>query len=252
MGTIGAGEIFVIALVALFALDPKTVGRWWAKLRALRMRLMDMKDELVREVEVAATEPAPPPREPPKVRLRKWARERVEALGQTEIDAAPDRLVARLRSWETYQQAMDVAAYWPMRREIPLEPVLRAILHDGKTLWLPRVIEGDGRMEMVPVRDLDADLVPGRWGQREPRQELSGLAIPLGSLVLVPGEVFDLHGSRIGKGGGFYDRWLASRSDVVATGCCWDVQVHPGRLPTEPHDAPMIHLLTEQRLASFR
>jgi len=70
-------------------------------------------------------------------------------------------------------------------------------------------------------------------------------------LVLVPGEVFDLHGARIGKGGGFYDRWLASHPGMDAVGVCWDQQVHPGNLPQSGTDHRIEHLLTPARFVHF-
>lgn len=252
MGSIGSGEIFLIAIVALFALDPKTVGRWWGKLRGMRKRLMELRSDFELEAGKGLEPVAEPVKKSPQVRLREWARERVANLGQTEIDSAAERMIGRLRHWDVYRDATDVAAYWPLGGEPPLEPLLRAILADGKRLWLPWLAGGVGCMEMAPVLDLDADLVAGKWGLREPKQELRGVDFPQGALVLVPGAVFDLHGSRIGKGGGYYDRWLAAHPDAIATGCCWDAQVHPGHLSTEVYDVPMVHLLTEQRLASFR
>lgn len=250
MDSIGSGEILVIAVVALLALDPRTAGRWWGKMRKVRGRIAELRADLEHGMREPLEEA--PLREPPVVRLRRWARERVESLGQTEIDSAGGRLVARLRGWDLYRDATDVAVYWPLKGEPPLEPVLRAVLEDGKRLWVPWLGDATGAMDMAPVANLESDLVAGRWGTREPRPGLRGAEMPQGALVLVPGAVFDLHGSRIGKGGGYYDRWLARRPDVVATGCGWDVQVHPGRLPVEPHDVPMAHLLTELRLKSFR
>jgi len=251
MESIGSGEIFLIAVVALLALDPKTAGRWFAKFRRMQRRLLDVRENLEREVR-SSIEEEPPRRESAQTRLRQWAANRVSSLGQTEIDNAPGNLISRLRNWDAYKEAKDLAAFWPLETELPLEPVLRAILEDGKVLWLPWLKEGVGLMDFAPIKDLEADLVTGKWNLREPRPELRPARLPDGALMLVPGSVFDLHGDRIGKGGGFYDRWLALRPDVVTVGTCWDAQVHPGRLPAAEHDIPMKHLLTENRLVTFR
>lgn len=252
MGSIGSGELFIIAVVALMALDPKSAGRWWAKFRNLQRKLMDVREGFEREVRESISEEEPPRRETAQTRLRRWSADRVASLGQQEIDEAPEKILSRLRNWESYRQATAVAAFWPLSGEIPLEPVLRAIQADGKTVWLPWLGETEGSMDMAPVQDLESDLVAGKWNLREPREELRQARLPEGALVLVPGSVFDLHGARIGKGGGYYDRWLALRPDVVVVGTCWDAQVHPGRLPSADHDIPMGHLLTENRLVTFR
>lgn len=250
MDSIGSGELLVILVVGLLAIDPRTAGRWWAKLRRVQRRLMDVRDDFEREVR-ATVETEPVRRESVQSRLRGWARERVMALGQTEWDKAPEQLRERLRALPAYQQATDVAAFWPLAFEIPLRPVLEQILSDGKRLWLPWMDGEPGFMEMAPVSDLAADLVEGPFRTRQPRPELRQGRFPERGLVLVPGEVFDLHGARIGKGGGYYDRWLALQPAAVKVGVAWDAQVHPGRLPQSAHDQPMNLLLTEVRLVNF-
>lgn len=250
MDSIGSGELLVIAVVALLALDPRTAGRWWARARRLQAKLLAARDDLEREIR-AQVEPEEPRRESAQVRLRRWARERVEALGQSERDQAPARLLERLEALPGFAEATEIAAFLPLPDELPLEPVLRHLLAQGKTVWLPWLGDAPGAMGFAPVTELDTDLVAGRWNLREPRGTLRGRVPPRGLPALVPGQVFDLHGSRIGRGGGYYDRWLADRPDVVAIGIAWDAQVHPGRLPVAPHDRPMRHLVTEQRLVTF-
>lgn len=253
MDSIGSGELFVIAVVVLLAIDPRTAGRWWGKFLRLRDRLMTARADLEHEVGLRLDDEPPPPATPdPQTRLRRWATERVERLGVSEYEQAPDRILQRLRSWPLYQQATAVAAFWSLPGELPMGPVLEGILADGKTLWMPWLGPQKGSMDMAGVSDLDADLVEGRWNTREPREDLRQTAFPLGGVVLVPGSVFDLQGGRIGKGAGFYDRWLARRPDAIPVGLGWDIQVHPGRLPLRGHDIPMQHLLTDNRLVTFR
>lgn len=252
MDAIGTGELFVILVVALLAIDPRTAGRWWGRFLRLRERLMNVRADLEQEVGLHLDDSPSAPAPDAQTRLRRWATERVEHLGVSEYEQAPERILRRLRSWPPYQQAGAVAAFWSLPGELPMGPVLEGILADGKTLWMPWLGEAKGTMEMASVADLDRDLVEGRWHTREPRPERREPRFPPGGLVLVPGSVFDLHGGRIGKGGGFYDRWLARRPDCIAVGLGWDVQVHPGRLPLRGHDIPMQHLLTDNRLVTFR
>jgi 5-formyltetrahydrofolate cyclo-ligase len=249
MDSFSSGEVLLIAVVSLLALDPKSAGKWWGKFRTLQRRFLDARSDLEREIR-STLEEEPARRGNAQDRLRAWARERVAMLGQTEADAAPDQILSRLRAWDAYAAATDVAAFWPLPREVPLRPVLDGILGDGKRLWFPRTGEEKGKMEMVLVADLERDLAQGRWGLHEPVAEPSE-AVPANLLVLVPGEIFDLHGARIGKGGGYYDRWLSAHPDAVRVGLAWDAQVHPGALPQGTHDQGMDHLLTPARFVHF-
>lgn len=252
MDSIGAGELLIILVVGLLAIDPKTAGRWWAKFRAIQRRLMEVREDFEREVRSVVDEAGPAP-EPESVqsRLRTWSRERVMALGQSEWDTAGHKIVERLRQTPEYQNACDVAAFWPLALEVPIRPVLEAILADGKTLWLPWLSAQPGEMQMARVENLESDLVEGRFRTREPKPELRRSVFPENGLVLVPGEVFDLHGARIGKGGGYYDRWLALKPRAKRVAVAWDTQVHAGKLPQSAHDMQMNVLVTENRLVNF-
>lgn len=62
--------------------------------------------------------------------------------------------------------------------------------------------------------------------------------------MLVPGLGFDMHGSRLGRGKGFYDRYLENK-DVLKIGLAWSEQVIK-KIPMEAHDARMDFIITEK------
>ncbi|MBK8802291.1 MAG: 5-formyltetrahydrofolate cyclo-ligase [Fibrobacteres bacterium] len=248
MDSIGAGEILVIALVSLLALDPRQAGRWWGKFRQFQARLLSYKDGLEREIRENVGEAvATPVEETSQSRLRNWARERVGVMEPMSEREVTDRLLSHLRAWDVYRCSSDVALFWSIGREIPMESVLEGVISDGKRIWLPWLDSEPGIMDLAHVADLGTDLVPGRWGTREPAPARRGGWFPEGGIVLVPGEVFDLAGGRIGKGAGYYDRWLALNPKTIRVGVAWETQVHPGKLPQQEHDQPMGHLLTPER-----
>lgn len=86
-------------------------------------------------------------------------------------------------------------------------------------------------------------LVPGQYGAHEPR---GGSPAPAANLVLVPGLAFDRSGYRLGRGGGFYDRFLETLPLPRPTLCgvCFSCQIAPV-VPREAHDARVDFLLTE-------
>jgi 5-formyltetrahydrofolate cyclo-ligase len=64
-------------------------------------------------------------------------------------------------------------------------------------------------------------------------------------VALVPGLVFDVRGTRLGFGAGFYDRLLPSlRAGIPIIGVTRDALVVP-ELPSEAHDVLMVYLVTE-------
>ncbi|GAB4544336.1 MAG: 5-formyltetrahydrofolate cyclo-ligase [Phycisphaerales bacterium] len=111
-----------------------------------------------------------------------------------------------------------------------------------------------GRAVCVPATDWDAATItpvaytPGaviervRHGVPEPADKVP-VPIDRIGVVLVPGVAFTKDGHRLGRGGGFYDRFLETllalgASRPVFVGVCYEEQVVHS-LPTEAHDVPM-------------
>lgn len=99
------------------------------------------------------------------------------------------------------------------------------------------------------------ELVADRFGIAAPhpdtqnksrRVELSDLKI-----VVIPGLGFDADtGVRLGRGGGYYDRFLARCPKALRIGLAFDEQIVCG-LPAEPHDVPMHAVVTPTRTLRF-
>jgi len=105
-----------------------------------------------------------------------------------------------------------------------------------KTLAFPRM--ENGALHFISGGILET----GAFGVREP---VGGGPAPGPDLVLVPGMAFDAAGFRLGRGGGFYDRWLAAHPGVRTLGLCFHCQLL-GKIPVESHDVKMDAVLTEE------
>lgn len=89
-----------------------------------------------------------------------------------------------------------------------------------------------------------AALQPSRWGLREPLPQNPVHPSEI-DLVLVPGVAFGRDGARCGRGGGFYDRFLAALAPTVCKiGIGFDFQLVED-VPMEPHDHPMDLIVTD-------
>ena len=139
-----------------------------------------------------------------KARLRSEIRKRREALTPRAGAEASDALVRRLAAMPVVAYAARVAAYRAVRGEIGLDALIDGERRDAVTL--PRVVGLD--LEFVVCRE-GQSFAPGSFGIPEP---LEGEVVPLSrhDVVLVPLVAFDANCHRVGQGGGFYDRALAS------------------------------------------
>lgn len=89
-----------------------------------------------------------------------------------------------------------------------------------------------------------SELRPGAFGLLEPPEGRPLEPVP-GLLAVVPAMACDKRGIRLGKGGGYYDRFLSGFEGVTA--CLVLEQMLFDALPREPHDAPVRYLFTQQR-----
>ncbi len=148
---------------------------------------------------------------------------------QTEIQR---KLVDFLLS-KKYQ---NIGLYHPIRGEVDVFAILEAL--PQRSVYLPRV-KGE-RLEFVSVGEGD-ELVEGAFGILEPEGPVVDPRIL--DLVVVPGIAFTEAGNRLGYGGGFYDRFLASL-DCTCVGVCQDLFL-TDYLPMQSHDQRMDFVITE-------
>ena len=66
------------------------------------------------------------------------------------------------------------------------------------------------------------------------------------TLIIMPGSVFDVHGHRIGYGGGYYDKYLARHTQCRTIAVCFDFQIVE-ELPAEDHDICPELIVSEKR-----
>ena len=133
-----------------------------------------------------------------------------------------------------------LASYMSAGSECSLLAVHQHQWNSGGIVWLPRVQGGD--MSWHPVQSED-QLQEGFKGIYEPNPELvSAETLPQSCLVFVPGVGFTRSGKRLGQGGGFYDRFLAQRHDVISVGVAFSVQL-VADIPTEDFDQIMTHVI---------
>ena len=134
-----------------------------------------------------------------------------------------------------------VFAYVGSGWEIDTRPFLNRCLEAGFALGVP-LCGKNGQMTVRRIFSL-ADLAPGHYGLPEPSANAPILSDC--DFALIPGLAFSENGERLGRGGGFYDRWLAEHPDCLTVALCPDEVLRA--VPTEAHDLPVCRVLTPTR-----
>ncbi len=194
---------------------------------------------------------------PLKTALRKKARSHLEA-NRPLRDEKSSLIWDRLSSLEVFQLAwkrFGVMSYLDFQDEVQTT----RFFFDGPgaqppALVLELIVPYCEQNDIVPfrLRTLD-ELEPGCMGIPEPkkslRQESGRIVDPQNiELVLVPGLAFDASGNRLGRGAGYYDRFLARlRPSTVLIGLAFECQVFES-VPVEPHDRPVDFVVTERTI----
>lgn len=184
----------------------------------------------------------------PKAIVRRELRDRVAALSVEQRHAKSAAAAMFVRQSSVWRNASVVMLFLSMPDEIETAPIALRAWQEGKTVVVPKVSWEQRRMLPVEISGL-SDIATAR-GVPEP----DGKPMPLAQidLVLVPGLGFSEDGHRIGRGMGFYDRFLA-QSDFLGTTCglAFEEQV-VSTLPVLEHDIGLAMLVTDAAVRHFR
>lgn len=192
--------------------------------------------------------PVPPDPSRSKPALRRQILTAVRSLTLQARALASSAVSSAVTRLDQYRAAGAILVYFADDREPDLSELIAAALSQGKTVAAPRIDWDQSRMIPSRIASLDHDTVPTRHGLREPAPHCAPVPLEEISLVLVPGVAFDPSGNRLGRGGGFYDRFLAHGGlRAFRVGVAFDVQIVPD-VPSLPHDAAMDAVVTESRL----
>jgi 5-formyltetrahydrofolate cyclo-ligase len=169
-----------------------------------------------------------------KKELRRQIREQKRAMTEEQIVTASARLGELFLSCPQYKQAKTIYGYLPYNQEVRTVPMLEQAMKEGKRVAVPKCY-GD-EMRFIYMDDL-SKVEKGYANIPEPIAD-DPVADDKTALVLMPGMAFTKDGKRMGYGGGFYDKFLASEPDHPTVALCYDFQMVED-LPTEDYDIPV-------------
>ena len=210
-----------------------------------------------------------------KAEIRKQIKETLN-LVKTGLPSQSRKICNTILGSSRYTSCTTLLAYMPLADEVDVLPVISDALKKGKKVFLPRVFPDTSKMEFYRYEE-GTETAAGSFGIQEPEadeaksfsrflermsiNEYSPAAhssnyvdIPEPSqsaehiLILVPGRAFTKSGSRIGRGKGFYDIYLAGLPqifDIKKSGVCFSEQLLP-ELPTTPDDVLMDNIFSGQ------
>ena len=183
-----------------------------------------------------------------KKRIRAEIKAFLTTMDPAHAAQASSAAAVRLIAEREFADARSVMIFLPMPGEINALDIARAAWSAGKRVVVPK-IRAPGVMDAVEIYSLDKDLAPGAMEILEPIGN-DVLATGELDLVVAPALAYDRRGNRLGRGGGYYDRFIALHSSALVCGLAFDGQLLD-ELPSEPHDQPVNMLVTNVEFIRF-
>ena len=184
-----------------------------------------------------------------KAQLRKHMRQQRQALSPTAQLWAASAVSSRVRQLPGWSEATRIALYLANDGEIETSSLEAVCRNEGKLLFLP-VIDENNELEFA-LWDSAITLQANRFGIPEPAADAERSSVSALDIVLLPLVAWDLHGGRLGMGGGYYDRALAGVDGPLLVGLAHSLQ-QVAQVPGDPWDISMNFVLTEAALHCCR
>lgn len=159
------------------------------------------------------------------IKLLKKQHTKEQLLEQSDV------VLSKLENDNDFKNAHIIMIYSALPDEVQTQAFLEKWRHEKKII-LPTVVGDD----IIPVELAEnTGFTVGDFNILEPQNEpYTGNY----DLIVVPGVAFDRNGNRIGRGKGYYDRFLCKHLNVKRIGICFDFQL-VDEVPTEPNDIKM-------------
>ncbi|MEJ2141129.1 MAG: 5-formyltetrahydrofolate cyclo-ligase [Gammaproteobacteria bacterium] len=141
---------------------------------------------------------------------RQQIRQKRRALSLEQRQQASSALITHIAASRLYQNSKRIAFYLPNEGEMDITPLITLAWAQRKQCYLPVLgLRNSRKMWFTPYQP-ETSLIPNRFGIPEPQHRHSDRLFKAQNLdlILMPLVAFDMHGNRLGMGGGFYDRTL--------------------------------------------
>ena len=148
-----------------------------------------------------------------KEKVRKKAVETRDSIDEESRQQNSEEIAKQILEADWFKEADIVLSYHAFRSEVEVDALNRAVLTQGKKLYLPKTYVKEKQIRFFEITDL-SKLKRGYQKIWEPTGEEPEFSFETVKeeqkkvLMIMPGTAYDARGYRMGYGGGYYDRYL--------------------------------------------
>lgn len=163
-----------------------------------------------------------------KGKMRELLVQKRRIMSAEDRQLSSQKILEQLEQMSCFREAKTILLYYPIQNEVDVLPLVKRYKHD-KTLLFP--VSHRRGMTVHPYAG-NAMMHRGKFGIPEPTTPAYTGGI---DLVIVPAVAFDEKGRRLGRGGGYYDRFIKKQTHAVLVGVGYDFQLVE-EVPSTRHD----------------
>lgn len=198
-----------------------------------------------------------------KKEIRKKIKNQLLQTSQFELQKKSDKICKNILTWNYFIQATNIFFFMPLKTEPNILEIIENSLLHNKNCFVPKVNQ-DGTMDFYQLdnnKTLKSQVEVGNYNILEPKPELKKFEQEILSnkdfnskknIIFIPATAFDKNKNRIGKGKGFYDKFLAKippncKSQTIFVGISFDFLIFD-KIPVESTDVKMNFVITEKEI----
>jgi len=178
-----------------------------------------------------------------KTNLRKEFKQKLKSLSMEQKRFLDHAVFNNLVLMQEFRQASCFYGYMALSWETGTREIIEYLLEKKIPVALPKVLGDD--MEFFQI-DSMRDLQEGAFHILEPKESCKMVRWP-DACMLIPGLAFSLSGKRLGKGGGYYDKFLNREPGHNTIALAYEFQICE-EIPSEEHDRSVDYLVTEEKI----
>ncbi len=166
-----------------------------------------------------------------------------EDLDYKETVSKSTLIKKRLLKFNDVKKSNKIGLYFSIGKEVRTKEIIETLLKDKKRICLPKIIKD--KMCFVEIMSLD-DLKRGKFSVMEPINRFPEIDPNELDIIFVPAVSLDKMGNRIGRGSGYYDKFL-NNCNAKKIALAYDFQILDS-IPSDKRDIRMDYIMTDKRL----
>ena len=180
-----------------------------------------------------------------KHKIRSHIKEKLSSHSELEKNKKSGIIKDRLFNEKAFKEAKVVMFYVSLKDEVSTMSMIDEAIKIGKRVCVPVIIKEEKRLIAGEIKNRIADLERQHFGIYQPKAgHVKEVPLEDIDLIIVPGIAFDKKNVRLGRGHGYYDRFLCAVPNKTRTvGLAFDFQVVED-LPQDSHDIPVWKTIT--------